>query len=122
MRPFPEVDGGRWQVSTGGGTGPLWARSGKELFYLGPGASGGVTVMSASVESGSTFRAGNPARLFEGRYLMVPDGGLTYDVSPDGQRFLMSKPVGSPAQTVAPTSLIVVQNWFEELKRLVPTR
>ena len=56
VRPFPDADSGRWQVSTGGGTRPLWARSGKELFYVGPSGA----VMSASVEGGSTFRAGTP--------------------------------------------------------------
>ena len=115
VRPFPDVDSGRWQVSTGGGTGPLWARSGKELFYLGPSSA----VMSVAVAGGSTFRAGNPTRLFEWPYFT---GAPTYDVSPDGRRFLMIKPIGSPEQTVAPTSLIVVQHWFEELKRLVPTK
>jgi len=117
VRPFPDADRGRWQISTGGGTRPLWARSGKELFYLGPSGA----VMSASVEGGSTFRAGRPTRLFEGRYLTFATvAGRTYDVSPDGQRFLMLKP-GDTDSTAAPTSLVVVQNWFEELKRLVPT-
>jgi hypothetical protein len=78
--------------------------------------------MSASVEGGSAFRAGTPTRLFEGRYFTTaPQAGRTYDVSPDGRRFLMLKPVRSPEQTAAPLSIIVVQNWFEELKRLVPT-
>jgi serine/threonine-protein kinase len=117
VRPFPGVDSGRWQVSTGGGTRPLWARSGKELFFIGPSGA----VMSAAVEGGSAFRAGNPTRLFEGPYFtFAVQASRTYDVSPDGRRFLMIKPVGSPEQTAAPTSLIVVQNWFEELKRLVP--
>ena len=117
VRPFPEADRGRRQVSTGGGTRPLWARSGKELFYVG--ASGAV--MSVAVEGGSAFRSGSPTRLFEGSYRLGA-AGRTYDVSSDGQRFLMVKPVGSLEQTAAPSSLIVVQNWFEELKRLVPAR
>ena len=118
VRPFPDADRGRWQMSTGGGTRPLWARSGKELFYLGPSGA----VMRVAVEGGSTFRAGNPTRLFEGRYLLpVFASARTYDVSPDGRRFLMIKPVG-PEQTAAPTSIIVLQNWHEELKRLVPVR
>ena len=66
VRPFPDANSGRWQVSTGGGTRPLWARSGKELFYLGPSGA----VMSTSVEGGSTFRAGNATRLFEGPYAL----------------------------------------------------
>jgi serine/threonine-protein kinase len=118
VRPFPDAERGRWQISTGGGNRPLWARSGKELFYLAP----GVAMMSASVDGGSTFRAGNPARLFEGRYLMTLNAaGRTYDVSPDGQRFLMIKVGDGSDQTAAPASLVVVQNWHEELKRLVPT-
>jgi serine/threonine-protein kinase len=121
VRPFPDADRGRWQVSAGGGTRPLWARSGKELFYVGPSGA----VMSASVEGGSTFRASNPTRLFEGHYLMsAAIGSRTYDVSPDGRRFLMIKPVdgGEFLPTAAPTSLIIVQNWTEELRRLVPTK
>jgi hypothetical protein len=84
--PFPEVNAYRWQISTGGGRQPLWARSGRELFFLGPTGA----LMSVAVEGGSTFRTGNPARLFEGSYYRgsatVP--GRTYDVSPDGKRFL----------------------------------
>jgi serine/threonine-protein kinase len=121
VRPFPDADRGRWQVSAGGGTRPLWARSGKELFY----AKASGAVMSASVDGGSTFRASNPTQLFEGPYLMAAAiGGRTYDVSPDGRRFLMIKPVdgGEFLPTAAPTSLIIVQNWTEELKRLVPTK
>jgi serine/threonine-protein kinase len=118
VRPFPDANSGRWPVSTGGGTRPLWARSGKELFYLGPSGA----VMSTSVEGGSTFRAGNPTRLFEGPYSLYAGApGRTYDVSLDGQRFLMIK-VAGPDGTSAPTSIVVVQNWTEELKRLVPTK
>jgi protein kinase-like protein/WD40 repeat protein len=117
VRPFPDANSGHWQVSTGGGTRPLWARSGKELFYLGPSGA----VMSTSVDGGSTFRAGNPTRLFEGPYpLFANASGRTYDVSPDGQRFLMIKEGAKPDGTSAPTSLMVVLNWFEELKARVP--
>jgi serine/threonine-protein kinase len=117
VRPFPDADRGRWQISTGGGTRPLWARSDKELFYIG--LSGAM--MSASVEGGSTFRAGNPTRLFEGRHFRTTNaGGRTYDVSPDGRRFLIVKGVDARDETAAPPGIIVVQNWFEELKRLVP--
>jgi serine/threonine-protein kinase len=119
VRPFPDANSGRWQISTGGGTRPLWARSGKELFYLGPSGA----LMRVAVEGGSTFRAGNPMRLFEGPYF-VSTGirGRTYDVSPDGQRFLMIKVGGASEETAAPTSIIVVQHWTEELKRLVPAK
>jgi len=123
VRPFPDTDRGRWQISTGGGEQPLWARSGKELFYLGQRASGRVTVMSASVESGPTFRAGNPRRVFEGRDIVTASSSnRVYDVSPDGQRFLMIKEGVGSNETGTPPSIVVVQNWTEELKRLVPTK
>jgi serine/threonine-protein kinase len=119
VRPFPDANSGRWQISTAGGTRPLWARRGKELFYLGPSGA----VMSIAVEGGSTFRAGTPTRLFEGPYFMIAASwSRTYDVSPDGQRFLMIKVGGASNETPTPTSIIVVQNWTEELKRLVPTK
>ncbi len=118
VRPFPDANSGRWQISTDGGTRPLWARSGRELFYVGPDGA----VMSAAVEGESTFRAGTPTRLFEGPYFMAAaQAGRTYDVSPDGQRFLMIKMAGASHETSTPTSIVVVEHWFEELKRLVAT-
>jgi serine/threonine-protein kinase len=116
VRPFPDVDGGHWQVSTGGGTRPLWARSGRELFYLvEPGR-----MMSVSIPPGPTFAAGKPQVMFEGRY--YTGGGRSYDVSPDGRRFLMIKEARPTGEVPPPAQLIVVQNWTEELKRLVPTK
>ncbi len=126
VRPFPDVQAGRWQVSRAGGTRPFWARNGRELFYLAapeesavssPGAD--VAMMTAPIESGPGFRAGNPIRLFSGWYF-AGVSGRTYDATPDGQRFLMIKnKTTGPAAT---NRIIVVENWFEELKRLVPTR
>jgi hypothetical protein len=84
----------------------------------------GNTLLSVPVETTGTFRAGTPTTVFEGSYFSPPVGlsGRTYDVSPDGQRFLMIKdaPAGDP--NVAPASIDVVLNWFEELKRLLPTK
>jgi hypothetical protein len=120
VRPFPNADSGQWPVSTGGGATPVWAPSGKELFYLGP---DGVLWRVPVEASGATWNAGMPTKLFEGRRYYTPRGadvGRTYDVSPDGQRFLMIKVPGADP-TVAPPSLIVVQHFDEELKRLVPT-
>ena len=119
VRPFPDVTSGHWQVSTAGGTRPLWARNGQELFYLAP--TGALT--RVGVERGPTWAATAPTKLFEARYF-APGGnvGRTYDVSPDGQRFLMIKQGGGSEQTAAAASLVVVQNWVEELKRLVPVQ
>ena len=101
-------------MSTEGGQEPLWNPKGGELFYR-----NGSTIMAVDVETRSGFSAGKPRMLFEGAYLQ---GGSFpfYDVSPDGQRFLMLKPVDSP--TSAPTQINVVLNWFEELKRVVASK
>jgi len=112
VRPFPDIDAGRWQVSAGGGTQPLWARSGQELFYR-----NGEVLMAVPIQSEPGFSAGNSEVLFEDDYLLG-NGGPNYDVSPDGERFLMIRPV--EISSAAP-KIIVVQNWFEELERLVPT-
>jgi serine/threonine-protein kinase len=135
VRPFPEVDSGRWQVSTTGGTRPLWARNGEELFYVSPDGS----LMRVAVERGTAspqfgtqrgqgrpnaggqaWRASTPSRLLENNYAWaVSDNflGRSYDISADGRRFLAIKP--ATEQNRAPTNLVVVQNWFEELKRRV---
>ena len=103
-----------------GGTRPLWARSGKELFYVGAdGVSLGVPVEA----SGAAWSAGSPAKLLDGRYYTGGGGssGRMYDVSPDAQRFLMIKGDGTDASASQP-AIIVVQHWDEELKRLMPTK
>lgn len=121
VRPFPDVAGGRWQVSTGGGRQPLWARSGQELFYLAPTGA----LMRVGVARGATWTATVPAKLLdEGRYYAgtATQVGRMYDIAPDGRRFLMIKPDGGSGSTPAPTSLVVVQHFDEELKRLAPTK
>jgi serine/threonine-protein kinase len=119
VRPFPDASSGFWQVSTDGGTRPLWARNSRELFYL----SLTGALMRVGVTPGPTWDATAPTKLFEGRYgARAIQAGRTYDIAPDGKRFLMIKAGASAGQTAVPTSLVVVQNWREELKRLLPTR
>jgi Tol biopolymer transport system component len=116
VRPFPDVDTGRWQVSTNGGTEPLWSRDGHELFYRSR-----DELLVAGIETTPVFAAGNPEILFRDTYFGsgggVPQGGRAYDVARDGQRFLMIKPVEA---SIAAPRIIIVENWFEELARLVP--
>ena len=113
MRSFPDP-GGKMQISTEGGTQPMWARNGRELFYR-----DGDKMMAAAVETTPAFAAAKPRLLFEGHY----ETGLgfaavaNYDVSPDGQRFLMIK---ASEQESAATQLNVVLNWSDELRRLAP--
>ena len=117
VRPFPNVDGGHWAISTSGGTRPVWARNGEELFYL----DGNNAMMAASVHTTLTFRVDGPTKLFDGSYYANEDG-RTYDVSADGQRFLMIKPIATGDQTATLPTMVVVLNWFEELKARVPTK
>jgi serine/threonine-protein kinase len=118
VRPFPNVEGGQWRVSTAGGSRPLWAQNGKELFYVGAdGALLGVPIEA----KGATWKNRAPMKLFEPRYYIGFNSGRSYDVSQDGQRFLMIKPAEGSDKAASP-NLIVVQHWTEELKRLVPTK
>ena len=87
VRPFPDVQGGLQQISTDGGVQPRWSRDGDELFYLAPDGY----LMAVGVGSGAALTAATPARLFRGDYYVGrgPRPGRTYDVAPDGDRFLM---------------------------------
>ncbi len=96
-----------------GGTQPLWARNGRELFYRN---ENGDKMMAVDITTEPTFRAGNPRLLFEGLYQGGIGGNRAfYDVTPDGQRFLMLQAAAGATQ------INVVENWFEELKRPIPT-
>jgi eukaryotic-like serine/threonine-protein kinase len=112
VRAYPGP-GGKWQISTEGGDEPLWARSGRELFYR-----NGHKMMAVIVELEPTFAAAKPKCLFEGRYETTSYAYLpNYDISPDGRRFLMVK--GSEQESAA-MQINVVLNWSEELKGVVP--
>ena len=117
VRPFPDVAGGKWQISTTGGNYPAWSPDGRELFYRRPSDR---ALMRVTVETEPTFIAGIPEPLIEGDYVFAPGQGRNWDVSLDGQRFLMLKSVGTGIEDAAPPQIIFVQNWFEELKERVP--
>jgi hypothetical protein len=115
VRPFPDVNAGRWQVSTDGGIMPLWAHSGRELFFVQPNNA----LIAVEVELGSGFQVVGRVELFT-----IPDSYRTsttnsvYDLSPDDQRFLMARSYQPPEGSHSP--FVLVQNFGEELKRLVP--
>ena len=120
VRPFPNVNGGRWQVSIGGGQQPLWARSGRELLYVSPSLNG---LISVAVATDSTFSNRNGVKVFDTSTYLTAGAGRSYDLSPDGRKFLMIKNAaasGSPDQP--PAAITVVLNWQEELKQRVPAR
>jgi eukaryotic-like serine/threonine-protein kinase len=112
VQPYPGP-GGKWQISTEGGTEPVWNHSGRELFFR-----SGDKMMVVDIATQPSFAAGKPRMLFQGPYERSPATSPNYDVSPDGQRFLMLKPADTGES--APTQINVVLNWFEELKRRVP--
>ena len=117
VRPFPNVDAGRWQVSRGGGRKPVWAPDGRELFYRRP---NDLAMMVVSLETEPTFRPGNPEVLFEAADFPEVTGPRWFDIAPDGQRFLMTKQGGMTSEDTAPPQINVVQNWFQELTERVP--
>jgi serine/threonine protein kinase len=107
VRPFPDVASARWQVSLSGGTGPIWAHSGRELFYL----NGRQEMVSIEIRPGPAFAVGETHILFPaGAYTLTGNYPL-YDVAPDDRRFVMVQGVAA-----AETELILTENWFEELK------
>jgi serine/threonine-protein kinase len=114
LQPYPGP-GGKWQISTEGGTEPAWNPNGRELFYR-----SGDKMMAVEITTQPSLSAGKPKVLFAGQYQpsLNPVPNANYDVSPDGQRFLMLKP--SESAEAAPTQINVVLNWFEELKQKVP--
>jgi len=109
-------DGVPVRVSRSGGFEPVWSTDGKELFFL----QGNAMMSVAGIDSSGDFSFGVPTQLFTGAFLTVPSpGARTYTVARDG-RLLMIQVPGSQANLQNPGSIVVVQNWTEELKRKVP--
>jgi len=106
VRPFPEADK-KWQISFDGGDPSIWSKNRDELFYRNDSK---FYVVSYTTEP--EFKPSSPKLLFEGDYLNI--SGLEFDVSPDGQKFLLLKSVD---EDFDPYKLNVITNWFEEVKR-----
>ena len=124
VRPFPDVGAGRWQVSSQGGRLPGWAHGGRELYFNEDRT--GTAMWVVEVESAASFTFGTPAVLFESPGQWSGSSGQTgntYDIFPDDQRFLIATQgrVDGAGQDgdVGPTR-VLVNNFFEELTRLVP--
>ena len=114
---YPEL-GSKQQISTDGGVRPLWSRNGRELFF---GGLDGRQMFVVPVQSGTTLVAGRPQVLFEAAMIAPAVGSWTYDLAPDGRFIVILRAEEKTGSGTAP-GLILVQNWFEELKRLLPTR
>ena len=107
VQSFP-LSGGKWLVSTAGGAQPHWRRDGKELFYV----AADRRLMAVDVTAGASLEASAPKALFQTQVVRY-DAPNRYDVSADGQRFLINTPVGEVSQT----PITVVLNWTAGLKR-----
>ena len=110
LRRFPGGEAKR-RVSKRGGTQPQWSRDGRELFF-GTRLYGWLGLMVAAVATGPALTLSEPQPLFEGHFVLGGASGHSYAISPDAKRFLMTR--ASPPLT----ELVIVQNWFEEVRRL----
>jgi len=113
VQAYP-VAGARSQISTDGGWEPVWNRNGRELFYR---SEDGQRMMAVSIATTPRFSPGTPMKFFEGQFMPQNSAMANYDVSPDGQRFLM---VAERNET--PRQINVALNWIEELKGKVPAK
>ena len=115
---------GRWPISTNGGVSPLWGPDSRELFYreLEPGLSGSNTIMMTVNDTSPSFNPGTPQRLFDGVYRTDFPFAFTWDITPDGERFLMmiKDATASDDAVAAEGKITIILNWFEKLTRLVP--
>ena len=118
VQPFPDIDDGEWQVSLSGGFDPIWSPDGGQLFFteFPPGR-----LMVSEVETDPTFRPGTPTEAFSLSGFATGRGdGRRYDPAPDGDRFIIRTVGAQTAEENAFQGLILVENWFEELKQRVP--
>jgi serine/threonine-protein kinase len=114
---YPQL-GSRQLISTDGGHRPLWSRDGRELYFH---SLDGRHMLVVPMQPGSTLKAGRPQVLFEAAMSIRGVGVRPYDIAPDG-RFFIIRDVQTEGGGGTPSNIIVVLNWLEELKRLVPTR
>ncbi len=117
VRPFP-TGTGKWQISARGGICPRWRRDGRELFYMNELSGGRLLAVDVKANE-STFEAGTPKPLFDSGYVNRAHGFLyhPYTVTPDGQRFLIPRPVSSVTDDTTAAPVIVVMNWAQGIRK-----
>jgi Tol biopolymer transport system component/DNA-binding winged helix-turn-helix (wHTH) protein len=119
VRTFPNPDGGRWQITTDGGYEPQWSPTGNELFFR---KYFGSSISAVNIQTEPNFSMTSPRLVIAGNYVAAP---FTYAVSADGERLLMFKSVDQPSDETPSNAraprLAIVENWFEELKRITPS-
>ncbi len=112
VRPYPDIHSAVWQISSGGGNDPIWAKTGKEIFYLGP-----TDMMVVAIENQPEFVPGLPEALFDyqDKYTIIRI--RNFDVDPAGRRFIMVKK--SSDESTLTDRIVVVQNWLDEVTQKV---
>ena len=110
VRPYPESTSGVWKISNSGGDNALWSPDGKNLYYR-----TGNEMYAVDVTATDVFSKGNPKKIFEGNYFLPR--ARRFDIHPDGDRFIM---IQRPDATLVEQKIFVIENFSEELKRLVP--
>jgi Tol biopolymer transport system component len=110
VRPFPDSSGGLWKISNDGGDKPVWSPDGQKIYY-----QNGNAMYAVDVTATEVFSKGNPQKIFEGNYFLPR--GRRFDIHPDGDKFIMIQRAEVPPEE---QKIFVIQNFSEELKRLVP--
>ncbi len=110
VRPFPDVDSGKWTVSTSGGEDPRWSRDGRTLFFV-----SGQKLLSAEVATDPTFSSRPPQKAFDLVDYQPTGIPFPFDVSPDGKRVLLDRPTRRKAD------IVVVQNWLADVEQRART-
>jgi len=113
VRPYPDVDSAVWQVSHGGGRDSVWAKNGKEIFFVGP-----TDMMVVAIKTDPNFEPGLPEPLFSHQEKYRFSSGISnYDVDPAGGRFLIVKK--SSGESTLTDRIVVVQNWLDEVTQKI---
>ena len=121
VRPYPNLEERRWQISVDGGVQPAFSRRGDELFFLGREGR----MMVSQIRTSGEFSASAPRTILEPQRYALESAvnaivtARTYDISPDGRRFLMIESAEAPINA---GGIVVVLNWADELKRVLPVR
>jgi len=110
VRPYPQRSGGVWKISNGGANDALWSPDSKKIYYR-----RGNEMYAVDVTATDVFSKGNPEKVFEGNYFLPFE--RRFDIHPDGDRFIM---IQAPEAGPQEQKIFVIQNFDQELKRLVP--
>jgi Tol biopolymer transport system component len=117
VRPFPDVDDGKFAVSTNGGIMPVWADDGRELFFVDDDRG----LVAAQIDTDSGFQVTEREILFTvPRGFRTSSDNILFDVSPDGQRFLMARTPDLAGGGGTPIQTVLINNFFQVLKERVP--